>query len=109
MLEVVRGEADPPSIAVGAGPVRLGRASSNQVVLSDRGVSRSHAEIRYENGGYTVRDLGSSNGTMLDGVRVDAANLPREATIELGGAALRFSRPVPEVNEADRLPNNGSI
>jgi DNA-binding NtrC family response regulator len=103
VIEVVRGDATPRAVPVGAAPVRLGRAASNQVALSDVGVSRTHAEIRYEDGGWVVRDLGSSNGTWVDGVRVATTRLRAGATIELGDTAFRFSEPVPDVPVTDRL------
>lgn len=48
----------------------LGR-ESDQIPLTDRTVSRRHAELRPENGYWTLRDLQSANGTYLNGVRLD--------------------------------------
>ena len=48
----------------------IGRDPQCDVVLPSREVSRRHAEIRRENGAYTVRDLASTNGTFLNGVEV---------------------------------------
>ncbi len=102
-LEVVRGEANARLVPLGGAPVRLGRAATNDVVLSDDGISRAHAEVRYENGEYVVYDLDSSNGTRVDDVRVKSSPLKPGARIGLGEAVLLFSQPAPEVGEADRL------
>lgn len=51
--------------------VRLGRAPDAPVHLPDTAVSRVHAELHREGGGYVLQDLGSSNGTYLNGRRID--------------------------------------
>lgn len=57
-------------------PIRIGRAADNDIVLPDRVpddriVSRKHAEIYFEGGRYWVKDLGSTNGTFLNDVRLE--------------------------------------
>jgi len=54
------------------GVVTIGRAPACDVTLTDPDVSRQHAAITVTTAGITVRDLGSMNGTLLDGVPVDA-------------------------------------
>ncbi len=54
------------------GATRLGRAEDNEVVLSDVGVSRRHAQIYVSRGEVTVEDLGSGNGTYYNGYRVQS-------------------------------------
>ena len=71
-------------------PLRIGRGAANDLVLSDSGVSRSHAEVVFEGGGYAIRDVGSSNGTFVDGARVQTAALRTGAKIEVGHALLKF-------------------
>lgn len=51
----------------------IGRDDDNSVVLADREVSRRHAEIRNDGTQYVVRDLGSKNGTFVNGTRVTAS------------------------------------
>src|SRR5262249_20992862 len=48
----------------------IGRASDNDVVLEDRSVSAHHAVLTATESGFTVKDLGSSNGTFVNGERV---------------------------------------
>jgi hypothetical protein len=67
------------------GPVTvIGRGSDADVVLDDPGVSRRHAEIRLEQDGPVVRDLGSTNGTFVDGERSGAARLRDGSVITIG-------------------------
>lgn len=68
-----------------SGPVTvIGRGSEADIVLDDPGVSRRHAEIRVEAGGVLVRDLGSTNGTFVDGERASTARLRDGSTITVG-------------------------
>jgi hypothetical protein len=53
--------------------VTIGRGPDNQVVLPDREVSRHHAQIRHEGGRYVLVDLGSKNGTLVNGSRIERA------------------------------------
>ena len=65
--------------------VTIGRDLSNTIVLPDPEVSRWHLELRRQGGGYTVRDLGSTNGTTLNGVRLASTRaLTIYDTLELG-------------------------
>jgi two-component system NtrC family sensor kinase len=72
-------------------PIVLGRLS-DQVPLTDNSVSRRHAELRPQNGSWILTDLGSSNGTYLNGVRIDGpTRLKHGDQIKLGGTLLVFS------------------
>lgn len=62
----------------------IGRGSDADVVLDDPGVSRRHAEIRLDDHGALVRDLGSTNGTFVDGERTASARLTDGSRLTLG-------------------------
>jgi pSer/pThr/pTyr-binding forkhead associated (FHA) protein len=65
--------------------VTLGRAPDCDVVLDDRGASRRHARIeRAADGGWLLVDLGSKNGTRVNGVAIRSARLREGDRIELG-------------------------
>jgi Ca-activated chloride channel family protein len=50
--------------------IRLGRSSHNEIVIDEKGVSRFHGQIRRMNGKYFFEDLGSTNGTTVDGKQI---------------------------------------
>src|SRR5947207_10901639 len=50
--------------------LRAGRLGSLEIVLDDSSVSRRHAEVRHGDEGWFVRDLESTNGTYVNGVRI---------------------------------------
>jgi putative nucleotidyltransferase with HDIG domain len=56
--------------------LRIGRHESSEIVLDDSSVSRHHAEVRATERGWRVRDLGSTNGTRLNGVRLSNGQWP---------------------------------
>ncbi len=56
--------------------LRIGRLGPQEMVLDDTSVSRNHAEVRFTERGWRLRDLGSTNGTRLNGVRLSAGPWP---------------------------------
>jgi len=68
----------------------MGRQSGNDVVVPDEQVSRRHAEIEERNGGLVVTDLGSSNGTFVNGTRITSAQtLQPGDTVQVGTTVLK--------------------
>lgn len=70
--------------------LRVGRLGPLEVVLEDNSVSRNHAEIRFTDRGWRLRDLGSTNGTRLNGVRLSAGQWPLRTRdlIQFGEVAI---------------------
>jgi hypothetical protein len=77
--------------------LQIGRGRDNDIVLPDsqKGVSRTHAELRFENGRYILVDLQSQNGTWLNGQRIERAEVPPDAEITVGEYRLRFQQTRP--------------
>ncbi|HTN51364.1 MAG TPA: GGDEF domain-containing protein [Anaeromyxobacter sp.] len=64
----------------------IGRREDADIQISDEGVSRRHAVVRVEGEGALLRDLGSVNGTWVDGARVSEARLVDGSRVAIGGA-----------------------
>jgi len=62
-----------PAAPIGHAPFSIGRMPGNDLILDDPQVSRYHAIIRWANGQFLVEDLGSANGTWVNGQRVQGA------------------------------------
>jgi Protein of unknown function (DUF3662)/FHA domain len=76
----------PPDGAV------LGRSRDCEITIEDPNVSRRHAEIRLENGSWSIVDLGSTNGVEINGEKVDSARLEQGDRIVLGRTELVFEQ-----------------
>ncbi len=71
--------------------VSIGTLPENNLVLTDPTVSRRHAVVEETSGGYVLRDLGSTNGTFLEGVRVREGYLSSGSVLRLGQTEMIFS------------------
>src|SRR5690606_7499480 len=74
---------------IGLQGLTVGTGSICQMKLSDPTVSRMHCEVRVVEGAARVVDLGSTNGVIVNGVRVKEAELSPHSTIQLGETTLR--------------------
>lgn len=77
----------------------VGRSGEADVALPDASMSRRHAELVVDGGTITVRDLGSRNGTWVNGVRVTEAVLRDGDRLQLGATRLHFHAPQGEAVE----------
>jgi transcriptional regulator with GAF, ATPase, and Fis domain len=88
---------------------RIGTHSANDVAVRDPAVSRFHCRLSFVDGQWRLEDMGSLNGTVLDGVRVRDADLGDEAMLRVGYSTLHVracastERPVPSA------PSFGSL
>ena len=82
---------DGHRLVVGPGGATLGRSRQCDLVLSDPNVSRRHAEIRPRGGSWVLTDLGSTNGSRVNGRPVQGSEVVRPGDeIELGATVLKF-------------------
>jgi len=88
----IAGRAGPSFLLDPARDNVLGRTTDAVVALPDRLASRSHAALRHDaaSGGWTIHDLGSRNGTWLDGARIQTESLRDGAVIRVGTSELVF-------------------
>jgi pSer/pThr/pTyr-binding forkhead associated (FHA) protein len=68
----------------------VGRRPESNIVLADPNVSRDHAEIRPQGDGFMLIDLGSTNGSKVNGVRVAQRLLQDGDEISFGNTKMRF-------------------
>lgn len=73
------------------GELRIGRADDNDLVVGDARASRYHARINARDDGFDIEDCGSSNGTFVDGERVERARLAAGMTVTIGSTHLPVS------------------
>ncbi|GAB2975497.1 FhaA domain-containing protein [Frigoribacterium salinisoli] len=78
----------------------IGRGSEADVTLADTGASRRHAEILWDGDRAQVRDLGSTNGTKLDGAPLTKALLQPDSVIQIGRTRMVF-RVLPQTATSD--------
>ncbi len=73
--------------------ITIGRTNNNDVVIADTSVSRLHAYVRRESGGWVVADAGSKNGSFLRGETLEPRRekpMPSRALLKLGDVDLTF-------------------
>jgi pSer/pThr/pTyr-binding forkhead associated (FHA) protein len=81
----------------------IGRSPGNDIQVSDQRASKRHAELRWEKGRFIMVDLGSANGTLLNGEYTDQAVLEHDDELVIGRTMLIFQAPegqLPEPTEA---------
>ena len=90
LLIVRRGPNAGARFLLDADVTTVGRHPDADIFLDDVTVSRRHAEFLREGTGFQVKDLGSLNGTYLDGERVDISSLGDRAEVQVGKFRLTF-------------------
>jgi adenylate cyclase len=93
-------------------PLVVGRAPTSDIPVIDPTISRRHAEVEWIGMVITVRDLGSSNGTFLNGARIDTATINPGDTITFGKVQFRLNQlappPPPPPSLAPTTPSPGA-
>jgi transcriptional regulator of acetoin/glycerol metabolism len=90
--------AEVECVRLGRGPRRVARVAADGTLdleLPDGWMSKAHAELRRQEDRWTVRDLGSKNGTLVDGERVETAELHDQTLIQLGRSFFTFRSKLP--------------
>jgi len=92
-LVYARGDRKGEKIELTGQRTTIGRKPTNTVVLSDAVSSSYHCEIVRDLNGYTLRDLGSTNGTLVNGEMITEAQLTHGARIRIGNTRFVFQDP----------------
>jgi len=104
VLKLSFGNSELKEIPMGVDPVAIGRSPQGDVFIDNPAVSFHHARVFSQAGVYYVEDLGSLNGTFLNGIRVTRAPLTHGDVITVGKHTVRFSKDRPGVKPQAPAP-----
>src|SRR5438445_7350392 len=101
-LITLRGPDTGRNYPVDGGAVVIGRQPDSAVWLESTAVSRQHAQLLHLDGDYFIEDLGSSNGTFLNGKRIhERTPLTEGDTLQIGPYVLALRADIPSTSPAD--------
>ena len=89
-LLVLSGPLKDETFPLPEGETGIGREASNQIAIGDPSVSRRHCSVRWEGGRFVVRDLGSRNGTVVNGSAVEEQWLQHGDELAIGDSSFLF-------------------
>ncbi len=89
-LYVVTNDGQIFNFSISKDKVRIGRSNDNDLILADNAVSRYHTEIQKRKNDYILADLGSYNGTRLNGKSIQKVFLKHGDKIQIGSSKLTF-------------------
>jgi pSer/pThr/pTyr-binding forkhead associated (FHA) protein len=75
---------------LGGALISIGRASDNDVIVDDPEVSRHHCQLKLQHGAYSFADLGSRNGSLVNGQAVSEVALGPGDSIQIGSTQIQF-------------------
>jgi len=90
LLVVRRGPASGARFLLDSDVTTAGRHPDSDIFLDDITVSRHHVEFRRSDGGFSIRDMGSLNGTYVNRSRIDDAALVSGDEVQIGKYRLQF-------------------
>ena len=88
-LVVIDGEDSGEEFVIDKSKVYVGRSKVNDIKLGDQSISSTHFELRAEEDGFLLRDLGSTNGTRVGGCRIREVWLEPDVTFRAGNTTFR--------------------
>ena len=89
-LVVIRGQQLGRRIDLGAGPVLIGRSPDCDVLIAERSVSRAHCRVFQQDQGYWVEDLGSTNASFVNDVKIERRQLVDGDQLRVGKTVFKF-------------------
>ena len=95
--------------------ITIGRTPDNKIHIPDNSVSSHHAELLLEGNDYTIKDLDSTNGSRVNGEKIQTANLKRGDLVRIGNIELLYESetdpvlvPLPPVSHTIPLDQSAS-
>ncbi|MBI2893480.1 MAG: GGDEF domain-containing protein [Deltaproteobacteria bacterium] len=89
-LVVIYGDELGKKVPLGSGSIIIGRSSKCDIQVDQESVSRNHAKMKNTGKFFTIRDLGSTNGTYVNDELVDEANLRDGDQVKIGRTIFKF-------------------
>jgi transcriptional regulator with GAF, ATPase, and Fis domain len=105
LIKVFSGHAPVFEIVRPRGAAVIGRDAECSVPIDDARASRRHAEVSFDGTRWQVRDLGSRNGTFLDGTRITSAAAEDEAVLSIGNTLFLLSANVTSMHGVVAVEN----
>lgn len=102
VLEILDGDRAGEVFELGSEPLVFGRRQSNAIVLKDEKCSGRHAQVELQDGQWVLRDLESTNGTLMDGRKVEEVGLTANDIFQVGVTRVAFKEkgaPTPQPAE----------
>jgi pSer/pThr/pTyr-binding forkhead associated (FHA) protein len=87
---VIREDGGERTVPLTSDTVTIGRLADCDVVLKDKGASRKHAQLRLRDGAWVITDLGSTNGTRLNGQTIQSRDVSDGDKITIGTTVIEF-------------------
>ena len=103
-LVVTHGRAMVPPADLSRGAATIGRDPASTLVVNDPEVSRQHARVAFVNGAWAITDLGSQNGTFVNGTRITRQGLRAGDQIQVGQTVIVFQCDAPAHAKPTNLP-----
>lgn len=90
VLRLVKGPGAPKDYVLDLDEVIVGRSQDAHVIIDSESVSRRHAVFERSDGGHRCRDLGSSNGLLVNAALVPGAELKDGDSVQIGDALFMY-------------------
>lgn len=90
ILNIINDDGTSQTVPIEKATTSIGRDKDNDLILSDRTISRHHAQIMSTKEGYIITDLGSYNGTIVNGIPVQSVILKHNDGIKIGVKSFVF-------------------
>jgi pSer/pThr/pTyr-binding forkhead associated (FHA) protein len=87
---ILSGENEGRGFNLSPGMIRIGASSLNEIALKEKGVAGFHAQIKTEGNKYIISNLGSPSGIIINGKKINEAEIKAGDIIELGEARLKI-------------------
>jgi predicted component of type VI protein secretion system len=89
-LVIKKGRKKGAEYTISMGRTVIGRGTGADIIIDDPAVSRMHAAIEFMKTKFVLKDLGSANGTLLDGKSINEADLSHGSRFQIGDTIIEF-------------------